>query len=207
MKTRWTDNEIRILRKFYPDNYTSYVAKMLGKSESQVYNKAYWLGLKKSDAFNEKELRQRQGQLLKKMGEKSRFPKGHVPANKGKPMPAKVYEKAKATMFKKGQLPHNVRYDGHERISVDGYVEIRVDVGKYVLKHRLVWEQANGPIPKGMALVFKDGNKQHIELSNLELVTRAELLKRNSICRFPPELRSAIHQVHKLKRIINEKQN
>lgn len=207
MMAKWTKSEDAIIRKHYPDNYCSMVAAMLNRPVSQVYNRAYALGIEKSEAFKEKELRQRQADRLKKIGAQHRFTKGHVPANKGKQMPATVYEKAKKTMFKKGQLPYNTKYNGHERISVDGYVEIRIDVGKYVQKHRYLWEQENGPIPKGMALVFKDGNKQNLDLTNLELITRQELMKRNSISRFPPELRSAIHQVHKLKRIINEKQN
>ena len=36
-----------------------------------------------------------------------RFEKGHVPANKGKPMSQEQYEKCKATMFKKGDVPAN----------------------------------------------------------------------------------------------------
>jgi len=52
--------------------------------------------------------------------------------------------------------------------------------------------------------VFRDRNPQHIELDNLELVTRAENMRRNTIHRYPPELKSTIRQLSKLKRAISE---
>ena len=45
----------------------------------------------------------------------------------------------------------------------------------WVRKHKYVWEQANGPVPKGYYLCFRDGNKLNCELSNLYLATHSEL--------------------------------
>lgn len=202
----WTPEDDKIMLEKYADNYTADLCKLLNRTPSSVYGRASFLCLCKSEAFKQMEL-QRQGDRLKKVGANGRFLKGHVSANKGAKMPKHVYEKAKATMFKKGQLPHNVKHDGHERISKDGYIEVRVALGVYKQKHRIVWEQAHGEIPKGHAVVFKDGNKQNVALENLELITRKLLMQRNSITRFPPELRSTIHQLKKLKQYINEKQN
>lgn len=42
------------------------------------------------------------------------------------------------------------------------------------LVHRLVWEAFNGPIPKGMWINHKDGNKANNHLDNLELTTPSE---------------------------------
>lgn len=60
--------------------------------------------------------------------------------------------------------------------------------------HRLVWERANGPIPAGHAVVFRPGRKtadpELITLDAIELVTRAELMKRNTIHRYGPEIAS-----------------
>jgi hypothetical protein len=53
----------------------------------------------------------------------------------------------------------------------------KVDVSmehKMVLKHRYVWEQANGPIPDGHNIAFRDGNRQNCDLSNLYLISREE---------------------------------
>lgn len=46
--------------------------------------------------------------------------------------------------------------------------------------HRIVWREAGRDIPPRHALVFRDGNKRNFDLNNLELVTRQELMRRNS---------------------------
>ena len=58
-----------------------------------------------------------------------------------------------------------------------------------------------------MCVCFKDGNKTHIALNNLELLTRAERMRRNTIHRYPEELKSAIRAIGKLKRTIREVEN
>lgn len=111
------------------------------------------------------------------------FKKGHVPHNKGKRCP--TVGRMAETQFKKGHLPHNTRTVGYERTSKDGYVEVRCEMKKdrnvgdnnFVLKHRLVWEQANGPIPENHIVIFLDGNKQNCTLENLALISRAEHLQ------------------------------
>ena len=108
----------------------------------------------------------------------TQFKKGHVPYNKGKK--GISYPGMEPTQFKKGSKPWNYRPVGTERINTDGYVEIKVaDPNKWRAKHVLIWEAANGPIPKGYALIFADGNKLHVELSNLLLVTRGQLVRLN----------------------------
>lgn len=58
--------------------------------------------------------------------------------------------------------------DGHRRVYVDG---------KQVMEHRYVWEQANGPIPKGHFIHHRDGHKANNALANLECITRAEHMR------------------------------
>jgi len=50
---------------------------------------------------------------------------------------------------------------------------------RYKHKHVWIWEQSNGPVPEGMAVVFIDADKQNCNLDNLMLVTRNELLLLN----------------------------
>lgn len=108
------------------------------------------------------------------------FLKGHVPANKGQKMSPEVYEKCKGTMFKRGQTPVNYRPVGSERIDEEGYVYVKVkDPKTWKLKHRVVWEAANGPIPKGCTVIFLDGDGTNCKLSNLKLIKRSELLVMN----------------------------
>lgn len=125
--------------------------------------------------------------LCKRMGWKTGrtgcFVPGQAAHNKGKPMRDEVKAKCLQTAFRKGNLPHNTRYLGHERVSKDGYVEISVDQvnphtgfgRRYVLKHRWLWEQKNGPLPAGTALKCRDGDKTNTDPDNWEAVPRAIL--------------------------------
>ena len=113
-------------------------------------------------------------------GLSGRFEKGQVPANKGQKMSPEVYEKCKGTMFKKGNIPGNHREVGSERITKDGYIEVKIaEPNKWRLKHLVVWEEVNGPLPEGHAILFLDDNTQNVDISNLRLVTRSELLIMN----------------------------
>jgi hypothetical protein len=116
-------------------------------------------------------------------GRDGRFEKGQTPVNKGVPCPpgrGGRHPNARKTQFRKGNLPHNTKYLGHERVSVDGYVEISIaEVNphtgfdrRYVLKHRHLWEEINGPVPDGMALKCLDGNRLNTDPANWEAVPR-----------------------------------
>lgn len=204
MRQYWTPEQIDILQKMYPDNYAEDIARELVKPKSSIYYKAGILGLKKSAAFREMEL-QRQGNRLRVVGAKHRFNQGHTPANKGVKMSPEIYDKVSRTMFRPGQMPHNTRHDGFTRISKDGYIEIRVRPGKFIHKHRLIWENHHGKIPAGYIVVFKDRNPMNCSIENLTLISRKENMSRNSIHRLPVELKSTIKLVNKLKRVINAK--
>jgi hypothetical protein len=204
-RTMWTDTEVIQLRVLYPVTYTATLAQLLNRSQSSVNGKASELKLYKCEAFRAKELAI-QGKRLRVIGAGSKFKKGQVPLNKGKKqseyMTAEAIEKTKATQFKKGQLPHNTTYDGHERICKDGYIEVRISLGVYKAKHRLLWEQHNGAIPHNMIVVFKDKNKKNIVLTNLEMITKNENMRRNSIVNIHPELRKTHELINKLNKKI-----
>lgn len=109
-----------------------------------------------------------------------KFRKGQTPHNKGKKMPKEVYEKVKHTMFAKGNVPPNHRPVGSERISKDGYIEVKVaEPNKWRLKQRVVYEEAKGKIPEGCTMIFLDGNKRNFDIDNLRCITRSELLYLN----------------------------
>lgn len=116
-------------------------------------------------------------------GRTGRFEKGQIPYNKG--IHTKTVGRMAETQFKKGNLPHNTKPIGYERVSKDGYIEVKIamrrsdtgDKNNFVPKHRLIWEKANGPIPKGCNIIFLDGDKRNFELDNLALVTNAENLE------------------------------
>lgn len=104
-------------------------------------------------------------------GRNGRFVKGQPSWNKGLELSGKYNFNG----FKKGNTPHNLKPVGYERLTEDGYIEVRVSSGGFVLKQRLVWEQVHGPIPKGMVVMFKNTDKQDCRIENLMLASRAEV--------------------------------
>jgi len=58
---------------------------------------------------------------------------------------------------------------------VFGYVYVNDRLtGKHVKLHRYFWEFYNGPIPEGMIVHHKNGNKKCNCIANLELCTKEE---------------------------------
>ena len=83
--------------------------------------------------------------------------------------------------FKKGTIPPQYRPVGSERIAKDGYIEIKVeDPNKWELKHRFIYKQHYGEIPKGHNVIFADRNIQNFDINNLVLVSKAEMLILNN---------------------------
>ena len=140
-----------------------------------------------------------------------RFTKGHVPANKGKKgVCAKGSEK---TWFSPGVLPPNTDPVGTEKLLADGYIWVKVNnVPKapkkvnWKQKHVLLWEDMYGPVPDGHCLLFLDGDRTHIELSNLELISRKTLavLNKRGLIRKNSDLTRSGIQIAKLIQAIGQ---
>ncbi|MCI6191209.1 MAG: HNH endonuclease [Clostridium sp.] len=112
------------------------------------------------------------------------FQKGNISHNKGKKqseyMTKEAIERTKATRFKKGNRPSNYRPVGSERITKDGYIEVKVaDPNKWETKNKIVYKQHFGDIPKGYNVIYADGNKLNNDINNLILVSNSELLIAN----------------------------
>lgn len=207
MRRPWTPSELTKLKELYPDHYTKDIAKILNRSISSIYLYANINGLKKSEKFMQLAL-EREGQKLIQVGQNTRFKKGNIAHNKGQKMDEEIKERITYTFFKKGHEPHNMKYDGHERIcKKDGYVYVRIAKGKYVLKHRHIYQQHHGPIEPGMIIIFVDGNKMNFDIKNLKAITKQENAIRNQMHHYPQELKDLIKLKNKLKKTINEKQN
>lgn len=209
MRKIWTEEELTYLKNEYANSRSIDIAMYLGATVLQVYRKAASLGLKKSEGYLNSPL---SGRLVDgNRGKAHRFEKGHQAWNKGT---KGLCLGGAQTQFKKGHRGgiglEKYQPVGAERISKDGYLERKINddfpfYRRWRAVHILLWESLNGALPANHCLIFKDGNKTNIELDNLELLTRAENMKRNTIHRYPPELKSAIRAVKKLERTINEK--
>lgn len=210
----WEPWELEFLHTTYASVSTKELAGRLRRSVNAIYGRAALMGLHKSAEYLAlpDACRLRRGD---KVGEGSRFARGHVPANKGLRRPGWCPDRMAETQFKPGARPHTWKSIGSTRLTNDGYQQRKIsDTGypprDWVGEHTLLWEKAHGPIPKGHALIFKDRNKSNICLDNLELITRRELMRRNTIHNYPPELVDVIRLGAALKRQLrrrHEEQN
>ena len=147
--------------------------------------------------------------LCKRKGWKSshsgRIEKGAVPWNKDK----KVYMGANATSFKKGQTPKNHRPVGSERITKDGYIQVKIaEPRTWRLKHIVEWEKVNGSLPKGHCIRILDGDRTNCHIDNLICISRganATSNQRNKANTISPELNKAILMTEHLKDKIRSK--
>lgn len=139
-----------------------------------------------------------------------RFVKRHIPANKGKKwdeiMSIEVQEKCRKGWYQKGHNPHNSVPIGTEVLmNKDGYIKVKIaEPNKWAFKHRLIWEQSNGKIPRGYNVQFLNGNRTDCRIENLYLISRSDQINHNTIIRYPAELRQSIHKIAKMDKLINK---
>jgi hypothetical protein len=176
--------------------------------------------IKRSNTFVKTRLRQLGLIIPKEIIEKfkldSQIKPGTIPPNKGKKMPPDLYEKVKHTFFKKGDIPGNTKYDGaivirhnHKNRNSPPYKWIRIAKGNWVMLHKNIWENANGKVPDGHIVVFKDGNTMNCVIENLELITLEENMLRNTIHNYPEDIVKTLYVKGQLTKTINKikKQN
>jgi len=195
-RKEWTAADAWMLRAFYPHLRNDILARRLGCTVFALYRRAHQLGLHKSQIFLDgpDSGRTRPGDTR---GAARRFQKGHVSQNKGLRRPGYFRGRMRETQFRKGQRPHNEMPLWSFRFNSMGYLMLKT--GKPAPKpndgwewvHKLVWEQAHGPVPADCRIWWKDRDHGNCALSNLELVSDAEHMKRTTIHNFP-ELRAAI---------------
>lgn len=113
------------------------------------------------------------------------FKPGMKPWNKGI---IKPYVGGEATRFKKGNLPHNTKFDGAIRIQPDksgrSYKYIRISKGNWMPLHRYIWMQVYGD-PASNIVRFKDGNTMNCDIENLTLISRGQNAALNCLIRKP----------------------
>lgn len=178
------------------------IAADLQLTVDQVHHKATRMGLKKTPEYlsSPDACRLRRGD---KMGEAFRYQPGLRPWNKGM---KGLDIGGKTTRFQPGSTPANYRSVGTIRRNSDGMLDIKVADGmrQWVALHRWVWKLAHGSLPaRDMALAFRDGDTDNCLLQNLELITRRELMQRNSMHNLPKPLAELVQ----LRGVLNRKIN
>ncbi|MGZ5444595.1 MAG: HNH endonuclease signature motif containing protein [Thermoanaerobaculia bacterium] len=208
-KRLWSKADDALLRQRYPHESTQHLAAELLRTVSATLGRAGKLGLKKTPEYCASLAA---ASRLSEAGAPFRFPKGNVPANKGTRRPGWAPGRMAETQFKKGQPPLNYMPVDSTRV-IDGYLYRKVSdtrnvpwTRNWALEHVRVWEAANGPLPPGHAIAFRNGDRTDIRLDNLECITRRELMARNSIHNLPEDLRKTIQLLGVLNRQINKRE-
>ena len=220
-RRKWTPEDDALLVARYPHEKTERLARELGRSVRAVYERAYRaLRLSKTQVYLESadacRLRREDNP-----GIAYRFGPGHVPANKGLRRPGFAPGRMKDTQFKpgsrQGKAARNWKPVGTILMDPDGYLRIKVREAKpgeasgfgnvlvWPLMQRHVWEQAHGPIPSGHVIAFRNGDKRDVRLENLELISRTELMARNTVHTLPKPLARTIQLLGALNRQIRRK--
>ena len=184
--TIWTKQQLAKLIARYANERTEDLARDIGRTMQSCYTKARAIGLKKSPDYLAVP---DAGRLHPGTGIQTRFSKGQEPWNKGTHYVAGG--RSKETRFKKGSTPANRLPVGYIRLNSEGYLDIKTAPGprKWVALHRWNWVQATGELPpRGMVLIFKDGNRMNCDISNLECITLRQNMARNTVHQLPREV-------------------
>lgn len=209
----WSADDIATIKEKYPSTPTQQLADQLGRSLHLIYGMARRLGIEKTEAYlaSPAACRLRRGD---KVGHSYRYPKGHVPANKGLRRPGYSAGRMATTQFRKGHKNegHPTRAwkpIGTERVNADGYLERKItDKGRGAQRwkpvHVILWEEKNGPRPAGHAVAFRDGNRENIVYENLELVSQREMMLRHTFHRYGKDIALTIIARAQLTRTINK---
>jgi hypothetical protein len=203
-RSHWkpTPEQVEQVRLRCPATKTAVLAAEFGVAYHQVDRVARNLGLKKDPEWLRGPESGRTGSDNRGAG--TRFQPGHSSWIAGRRLPG---HGGQETQFKPGHRPHTWRPVGSFRVSASGYLQIKLtDTGypprDWVSYHRHLWQREVGPIPDGHYVAFRNGRRTAelaaITVDALELVTRAEIMRRNTFHQYGPEiahtviLRSAI---------------
>lgn len=212
----WTAAEDAAIRERWEQDDAATIARYLGRTRASLYQRVRKLGLRKSIAWVAERARQRWAEGRHQNSRAHLFQKGDVPANKGLRRPGYARGRMRETQFRKGQMAGAAQAKwvpiGTEIINPKRNVLMRkmtddptlYPAARWRPVHVLVWEAVHGPVPKGHIVVFRPGLKtfiaSEITIDRLELVTRAENMRRNTIHNYPPILADTMRLVGRVQR-------
>jgi HNH endonuclease len=216
----WTAEDLKLFVELYPHTSNKEIGKRLGRSEQSINAASGVYGLRKSAEYLARQNAEL-GKQLNVSGAAHRFPKGHVPANKGTRRPGWAPGRMASTQFKKGRRAGAAQAKwvpiGTVKMNADGYLRRKIAdepeeiAGKgahstnWEFVHRRVWEDAHGPIPEGYRIWWKDGNHWNCALENLELLSGKEHMRRTTVHGLPQPLKEVIQLKGSINRQITMK--
>lgn len=184
----WTDEQVAFLKENYKRYGDTELAQMFGEvwhkekgwDKKHIEKKRRYLNLKRTKAEKDAIRESHKAAGVYKLGSK------HTWDNRGR---AAIGEKR---MWKDR--------NGYQ------FMVIKTATG-FVHYAPYLWSQLHGEIPEGHVVRLKDGNAANVVAENLELITMAENARRNSIHRYPKEIKDLIYLSNKLDRTIKKLEN
>jgi hypothetical protein len=208
----WTKQETALLKRRYATTTARDLVALMGRSASGIYQRAIIMGLQKDPTFVAATAR-RLSSARTGAAAGHRFTPGQRPWNHGM-KGLQMGGDSVRTQFQKGHRSGAAAANwvpiGSMRM-LDGYLQRKVTDNGYAPRdwrsmHVMLWERYRGPIPPGHAVVFKDGDRSHIKIANLECISRRELMRRNSYhTNYPKEIARLIQLRGAVQRQINRR--
>lgn len=178
MRRYWTDDEYEILRRYYPENGTSYCSEILGRTINSVKTQAVKMGLRRTNVrYTPKEVEVIETYYpewgVKKCAEM-------LPGRAEMSIAKKAQDLGvKCDLIKQrqhlGLRTHDMPKGFY--VQTDGYLMYSPTArnGDRMLHHRYVMEQHLGRKLRSDEIVHhKDEDKQNNDISNLEIMTRSQ---------------------------------
>lgn len=179
----FTHSQVEFIKEKYQLHPAKKVAELLNKTCNGTFTEAQIKAFVKNHGIN--------------CNRTGHFKKGRTPWNAG----TKGVMKPNKTSFKKGDVPINHRSVGSERITRDGYREIKVsEPNKWELLHRFNWALEHGRENMPENLRFKDNNKMNCDVNNLEPVSNQEHMALNQMGfnKMPEEVKPIVLTIAKI---------
>jgi hypothetical protein len=212
----WTPAEEQALSLHYATTRIEVLASMFNRDPRRVLAKANAMGLYKSRELIA-EIAREKSAAPGHGGQLHQFKSGNAPWNKGRNYVAGG--RSAETRFKPGNKPPTWVPVGSYRVvdQKNGGPELQVKVndepgpnsGRWRPMARHVWEQAHGPVPADHIVVFKPGRRstrpEDVTLDAVELITRQELMRRNTVHNLPPVFAELARMRGSLHRAINSR--
>ena len=109
---------------------------------------------------------------------KGRFKKGQTPWNKG----IMGTHFSSDTEFKTGEHvgSNHPCWKGGLQLPTNDCAYLHTGANSRTRRPKWLYEQLYGTLPEGCVIYHKDGNNKNDDLWNLEVISRAELLRRNN---------------------------
>lgn len=216
-RRHWTLEDLALLCRLYPDTKTEELVPVFGRPIYSIYNAAKKAGVQKSVEYLASPAACRLRREASAASVAHRFKPGQVPFNKGLRRPGWAPGRMRETQFKpgvrQGVAAANWCPLGTIRTDAEGFLRIKVREGMkgeaygfgntkiWPLLNRHVWELHNGKVPASHAVVFKDGDRSNCDITNLECISRRDLMLRNSSQRWGKE----VFEVIQLRGALNRK--